>query len=472
MSIFNNKIIKNFSVLTGTNLVIQVLSILSSIRMARQLQPVGYGLFNLVTLQATIFSIVAAYGLRIVIIRHIARNRQDVRKIFSASIQIRMITTLIALVLAIGYNQLKSQQSLSAVFLFAVLLLIVFQTFWDSVESIFFGFEKMAISGILNLIFTIVWIAEIYIIPDRFFSVTMLLYAYVFNQVAKSIIYYFLLHRKILIHGEPSSASGYSDHKELIRQSNFIFIVAVFTAIQNQIPILLLQFNSSVDQIGLFNLGNRILSPLQMMLSMMVTALFPMFARLAVDNKPLFAQRIKSLMNIIVLTGIWGCSCFALFSRDIVHLLYGDLYITSANVILIQCWFTIFVAIYNIIGMVILANDRQKLLAKLSIIYGVLAAPVFYLGSKHGATGLAWAFVIAAFVNMTYHWVIFRNLLQKRISILYSFGIFVVIGLLSYGTFLYKIDYSFTLRLVTGALLSAALFTYMYKVEYSKIKLK
>jgi len=209
-----------------------------------------------------------------------------------------------------------------------------------------------------------------------------------------------------------------------------------------------------------------------MMLSMLLTALFPMLSRLAVDNKLLFAERVKSLLNIIVLTGIWGSLCFSLFSQDIVKLLYGDAYITTANVILVQCWFTVLFAIFCTIGTILSALDKQKLLATLSIFYGVIAAPIFYFGTKYGAIGLAWSFVIAAFLNMTYHWVIFRNLLEKHISLLYSIIIFASIGILSYLTYNFKIELTFVFRLCLGILLSAGLFTYLYKVEFLKLKIK
>ena len=470
MSIFKNKVIKNFSILTSTNLLIQILSILSSIRLARQLQPEGYGMFNLVVLQSTIFSIIAAYGLRIVVIRHIARNREDARKVFNVSNQIRLISTAIAIIIAFCYNLFLKEQALSSLLTVALLSLIIFQTFWDTIESIFFGYEKMETSGILNLIFTSIWIAEIYIIPNNYFTVSTMVMVYVSNQGIKSFVYYLWLKKSIFQHYPLVRCTGYSEHLLLIKQSNFFFILAIFSSIQNQMPILLLQFNSSVDQIGLFNLGNRILSPLQMMLSMLLTALFPMLSRLAVENKPLFAKRIKSLLNIIIVTGIWGSLCFALFSRDIVRILYGNAYVTSANVILIQCWFTILMAIFTTIGTVLSALDKEKLLSRLSIVYAVIAVPIFYIGTKYGATGLAWAFVIAGFTNMTYHWIIFRNLLQKRISIIYSLTIFASIGLLSIGTYFYKIDLLFIYRLGLGVILSTVLFLYIYKIEYIKLK--
>lgn len=470
MSIIKNKVFKNFSVLAGTNITIQILSILSSVRLARQLHPDGYGLFNLVFVQVSIFSIIALYGLRTVIIRHIARNKNDIRKVLTVSNQIRVVSTFLALLIALAYNLLNKHQSVTKVFIVALLLLIIFTVIWDSIESIFFGFEKMEISGYINLLFTFVWVTEIYLIPNNYFNGNVLFLAYVANQGAKTLIYYFWLNRKILSQSRPYLFSGFNDHKDLIKQSNFYFLLSIIQVATSQAPILLLQFNSTIDQIGLFNLGNRILSPLQMMLNMLLTALFPMLARLAVENKKLFAQRITSLINIIVLTGIWGALCFALFSYDVVHLLYGAAYATSANVILTQCWFTVMFFISCTIGVVLNSLDKQKLLTQMTMIYAVVSAPIFYFGTKHGAIGLAWAFVIAAFVNMTYQWVIFRKLLQNQISVLYSFFIFSVIGTLSLLTYFYKIEYSFIIRLIIAIVLTISLLVYIFKVEYQKIK--
>jgi O-antigen/teichoic acid export membrane protein len=470
MDLFKNKIIKNFSVLTGTNLLIQGLSLFSSIRLARQLQPEGYGIFNLIALQASIFSIIACYGLRFVVIRHIARNNDDARKVFILSSHIRLLTTAIALIFLLSYNLAYGQGSLSTALVLAVMALMIFQTSWDTIESIFFGFEKMETSGLINLVFTIIWIAEIYLIPNVHFNVLVLTYAFVINQGLKSLIYYFWLHRSILKKLPSSKFTDYSRHIDLVKQSNFYFVLAILSSVQNQMPILLLQFNSTIDQIGLFNLGNRILSPLQTMLNLLLVALFPMLSRLAVDNKPLFAKRVQSLMNIIIISGILGAVLFALFSNDVVLLLYGDAYKESANVILIQCWFTVLFAIFCTIGTVLSALDQQKLLSRLAMIYATTALPIFFIGTKYGATGLAWAFVIAAFLNMTYHWVIFRNLLEKRISIFYSVSIFATIAILCIYTGLYEINLPFLLRLLFGLVLSILFFAYIFKIELKKIQ--
>jgi O-antigen/teichoic acid export membrane protein len=472
MSLLKNKIFKNFSVLTGINIIIQILSILSSIRLARLLEPKGYGFYNVVLLQATIFSIIAGYGLRLVIIRHIARNREDAKKIFIISAQIRFFTTIIAGIFVIGYNLLNVNQPLTTLYLIVVVLIITFQTLWDTIECISFGYEKMSTSGYINLIFTFLWIAEVYLIPASSFKVNIVLYFYILNQILKTIVFYIWVNKNIL--KSPSIKSykyiDFSDHKMLLKQAGFFFILSVFTTFQNQIPILLLQFNSSIDQIGLFNLGNRILSPMQLMLNTLLTSMFPMLSRLALNDTKKFTIRIKSLLNITIIAGVWASICFALFSHDFVLLLYGDAYKTAANIILTQCWYTLMFAIFCIIGTVLSALDKQKLLSILSIIYTLISFPLFYFGSKYGAMGLAISFVIAAFINMTYHWIIFRNLLQRGISIVYSFSIFSIIGILTFLTYKYEFTISILMRLILLIIITLLVISYIYKIEYTKIK--
>jgi O-antigen/teichoic acid export membrane protein len=470
MILFKNKIIKNFSILTGTNILTQALSIFSSIRLARQLQPEGYGVFNLIALQASIFSIVACYGLRIVIIRHIARNNNDARKVFALSSHIRLVTTAIALILVFFFNLANGSKSISTILVLAVMALIVFQTSWDTIETIFFGIEKMETSGIINFIFILIWIAEIYFIPNNMFNVETLTFAFLINQGLKTLFYYYWMHKLIFLKLPSATFTNFAEHVDFIKQSNFYFLLAIFSSVQNQMPILLLQLNSTLDQIGLFNLGNRILSPLQMMLNLLLTSLFPMLSRLAIDNKPLFATRVKSLLNIIIFSGVFGSVLFALFSNDVVHLLYGDAYKTSANVILIQCWFTVLFTIFCAIGSVLSALDKQKLLSQLSIIYATTAFPFFFIGSKYGAIGLAWSFVIAAFFNMTYHWVILRNLLDNNISICYSLIIFFIICTLCLYTGIYMVEMSSCIRLILCFFLLSLFLFYVFKIELKNLR--
>jgi O-antigen/teichoic acid export membrane protein len=452
--LLSNQIIKNFSVLTGTNLAMQFLSIFSSIRLARLLQPDGYGLYNLIMVQAGMFSIIAAFGLNIVILRYVARNKSDSKYIFHVSNKIRLVTTLLAVLCLLIYNIFINKAPLTPLFLLLISICVIFQSFWDSIQCIAFGNEKMESSGYISFLFTGFWVLSVYVIPKVYFNINVLITFYVFFQLTKTISYYFWLNKKILSKDQTSINNLEINIKSIIKQSNYFFILAIFTGLQNQVPILMLNQTSKLDQVGIFNLGNRILSPMQMALGMALTSLYPSLSRLALVNKELFTKRIKNLLNLLMIAGVWGCICFTLFSKEVVLLLYGKAYVDSAKVILIQCWFTMLYAIFCTIGTVLSSFDKQRQLAILSMIYGILSLPIFWFGAKNGAIGLAWAFVIAAYLNMTYHWIVFKNILSPYLNFGYSLKLFSIIIISTICSLFIPFEYNLFLKLVVGILIT------------------
>ena len=453
-NILSNRIFKNFSILTGTNIIIQLISIISSIRLTRLLQPEGYGLYNLMMVEVGIFSIIAVYGLRLVIIRYIARNKSDSKYVFNISNQIRLVTTLIAIFCLITYNVFINDIHFTPYLLFTLSACIVFQSSWDSIESIAFGNEKMEASGYINLLYTSLWVIAIYVIPKVNFNIEVLFSIFIVIQFFKSISYYYWLKWKIFRKGHNTKIHTDINHFFFVRQSNYYFILAIFSTVQTQVPVLLLNQNSTLDQIGIFNLGFRILSPLSMVLSMALTSIYPSLSRLAFENKKLFTKRIKSLINLLVIFGIWACFCFTLYSREVVLLLYGEAYLGSVKVILIQCWFTLLFGIFSTIGTVLSSFDKQRTVAILSAIYGILGIPFFYIGSKYGAIGLAWSFIIAAYIHMTYHWIVFKKLLSPYLTLGYSFKLFSVIIIATISSLIIPLEYSLFIKILIGILIS------------------
>lgn len=467
--LLSNKIFKNFSVLTATSIIIQFISILSSIRLARLLHADGYGYFNFILVLSNIFLIISSYGLKQVIIRYVARNKTESRFVFHLSNQIRLVTTLISVLCLLAYNTLLNDKPLPPFVLILLSVIIICQSVWEAVECIAFGNEKMEPSGYINLAFTSIWVIAVYLVPKNRFNPEFLLVIYVLIQCFKSLTYYLWLKKDIFDVRKQHDDNSSLSHGFFIKQSNYYFILAVFTALQTQVPILLLNHNSTYDQVGIFNLGNRILSPLQMVIMTALTALYPSFSRLAITDKELFSKRVKILLNILVIIGIWGCLCFTLFSKEVVLLLYGREYLDSVNVILTQCWFTLLFGIFCTIGTVLNSFDKQKLLAILSIIYGVLCLPVFFYGSRFGAIGLAWAFVISAYINMTYHWVVFRNILTPGITVIYTVKLFSVLIVASLVSLFNPFELNLFMKIGLGIIITVIAGLYLKNRELPKL---
>ena len=125
--------------------------------------------------------------------------------------------------------------------------------------------------------------------------------------------------------------------------------------------------------------------------------------------------------------GIIGAFVISLFRTEIISILFGPKYILSADAMAYQCWYTVLYALFCLIGTVLGALNRQKLLAILSTFNAIVVTPILWIGAHHGAKGLAIAFVAGALVNMTYTWYYFQKYLPKKIDIKYSLTLFLAI---------------------------------------------
>ena len=121
------------------------------------------------------------------------------------------------------------------------------------------------------------------------------------------------------------------------------------------------------------------------------------------------------------------------------------------------------------IGTVLNSFDKQKILAILSIIYGVLCLSVFFYGSRFGAIGLAWAFVISAYINMTYHWVVFRNILTPGITVIYTVKLFSVLIVASLVSLFNPFELNLFMKIGLGIIITVIAGLYLKNRELPKL---
>jgi O-antigen/teichoic acid export membrane protein len=462
---YNSPVLKNFSVLTGSNILIQLLSILSNIRIARTLTPKFYGEYSLIFVEITLVVVLGAFGLRYIIIRMVARDYDSSLTVFIISSIIRIGSTLLAIAVFALYNIFLGKQYTDTIF-FLISMSIIFTAFWEMVENIAFGQEKMEYTGLINLSFTAIWVLTIYVVPKNMFSVNFLLSLFVFFQIIKTSVYFISANKKRLIRGEFKRDNLSILGKDILKQSLPYYFLAIFTLLTNQIPILFLDYNTNSEQVAFFNLGNKLLSPLNMALMTALTALFPNLSKYFVLDVENFNKKIKLAFIVLTGLGIFSAFSFSLFREELVYILYGSSYKNTGNVISYYCWYSVLLAIFSLIGTILGAIDKQKLLATLSVIYAMVATPILWIGSKYGAEELALAFVIAAVLNMTYHWIVFQKVLPKKFSAKYSFLLFISLFIGMAASFAIPSDLKIIFKIICYlVVVSFLIFIYFQKKE-------
>lgn len=418
-----SKILKNFSVLTASNAATQFLLIFTSIKIARSLDPVLFGTYNLLQLHVSIFVVVASLGVRNILIRSIARNKNIIKRVFFFALIIRAVGVLLAFILFGTYFIVEKQYD--DLLFYLVLQCILSSLLFDLFESVAFGVEKMEFSGIINLLSAFCWLITILLIPKSQLSLPLIFGLFVLFNTIKTLVYFFSIYKLEFIKNFKDEHFSKVQFIEFSKECFPYYYLALFTLLSNQIPILFLEYRSGVEQIGYFNIASKILMPINLVLTTALAAIFPNLSRLFIANYHQFIKNVKIIFILISVFCIAGAFGVTLFRKEVIYLLYGQKYSSSGLVLGYQCWYIAIYSLVCLIGTILGAINRQKELSYLSIVSTLIQVPILWYGSKYGAQYLSAAFLVATCVTFLLHILVINQYLKNELRIIFYLKILI-----------------------------------------------
>jgi O-antigen/teichoic acid export membrane protein len=406
-------IFKNWSLLTVSSIVQQGVSFLCLIRIARILAPELYGTYVYILTAAGIAQTVAVLGLRQIIIREIVRNQDSTPYIAGRVYPTLAVSAFVSSALLVLYFVMFTGIS-SVILLSLGLVLVLSQGIWNFSESLAFGWQQMQISSILNVLSSVSWFIFIFILPASAFSVDSVLGSFAGVQLIRAIIYVVIEFRLGYFAKKSSSLGGsYPSTLSLLRQSLPLFGTALLTIPISQLPILFLGHYSGMADVGLYGVGNRLIVPLSLISSTLMTAVYPALAKSFNEDKVGFQALVDKLFLAISLLGIttsWAVSCF---SPEIVLLAFGQQYAGAIQAFSVQIWVALNLIAHSFLGTLFVAANYENLMVKLSAFNAVVTGVAGYVGAQHHASGVA----VGLWVGLLFSFVVHRHYLVKNVGI-------------------------------------------------------
>ncbi len=421
--LFHSRFVRNWSFLTFSNIVSRVLGMAATIRIARLLEPEGFGQFGIVQMMAVTGTVVAGIGIRNVVTRQTATHPEMRGSLFLSSAVIQAIA-FIPVIIGIWFYCQFSNQGISVSLYVVVVGLLLGLLIWELVESIAFGQERMEYSSGINIAGSVIWVVFAWMAPCSWLTLFRVCLAFALLQGAKALAY--ILAGKLsgfLRINVRDNQYGY-----LLRSSMPFYWLALLSIPTIQLPIFFLLERSGQMETGLYNAGMRLAGPFQMVMYTGTTALYPVLCKLAVSDKEQFMQKIRQILFVFVIGGTIGAFAITILRYELVTVLFGSSFYLAANTLSFLCWNMVFLAIFALIGTILAASNNQKILAKLATCYAILATPIIWWGAGRGATEMALAMLVASALNMSYHWVILEKKLPARFTVFYRMGLLSVLA--------------------------------------------
>jgi len=422
-----SSLVKSFSSLTLFTGLSQLLGMFATIRIARLFAPDIYGQYGVIIATVSIFQVIAALGLRQIVIRTIARDKSNSRVVYYSSLIGRLFGVIVSSIVLLIYQFLHNR-NISTIDLLMIASLFSLN-FWESLENLAFGNQKMESSGYINFAFNIIWVTCIYIFPRSYFTLELIFLTQIIFQFCKDIFYYAYSRRYNFLQGPLEKKDVMPELRVLIKDSSSYYLMYLLSLLTSQLPILLLNANSSSTEVGFFNVSNKLLSPLSIVISTALVTLFPHFSKLYVSNKGGFYKQLKNAFILFTIIGIFGAFTVTLFRGEVVNLLFGLAYAKSSMVMSYQCWFLVInTGLLSLISNLLGAMDKQRTLSKITIIGSLISVPILWYGSRFGAENLSLAYLIFSLLQFSYCWFFLVKFSDRRIHI--SFFVKILIALL------------------------------------------
>ncbi len=406
-----HRVVRNFSYLAACNALAQVVSFVTVLRITSLLAPTDYGLFTFLSAQGLLLVSVGDLGIRNIIIRSIARDGERTNDLMVNGLILRTFSLIALSLLYLVYNHYFGTlggRQLVLVFAFSFV-----NVFGNLFENAFLGHERMLPPSLVSIGHSALWFIAVftlpveYVDPDRLFLIYICLYA------GKAIYLYYNLRRLDLLRGHIQNF--WRSSRALLTESWPYFLLLLvmlpFTRLSNNF----LDINSTSDEVGYFNLAQRLIGPVSMVLDFALAAVFPNLSSLWVSDR----GRLKSLVSrgfqYFMLAGLFLCFSFSLFIREVVEVLFPVSYLPAVVVCQMQVWYLFLTSIDSAVGTILGATDNERYILQLGIVNSLCATPLLFYGSYYGAIGLAYAYVIAFAVFQFYLWYVFRKRLGVRV---------------------------------------------------------
>ncbi|WP_262912207.1 oligosaccharide flippase family protein [Algoriphagus sp. AGSA1] len=410
--ITTNKVVQNFSFMTVGNMVSQVLALITVLKITQHFAPDDYGLYTFITSQGLLLLSISDLGIQPIIVRSIARDSNKTSDLILNGLLLRILTIVILTGLYILYNHLFGTLSIQEVLLVSLCGFV--NALWTVLEYAFLGNQKMFFASAIKIIYGLLWFGFVFLLPEESFTVYNLIFIFVTLNILQGLGLAIYLRKNGMMKGQKSPFL--TSTKSILIQSWPYFSVMLIMIPVQQFYNIYLELNSTVDEIGFFNLARRLLAPVQMILNYAVLAAFPSLSALWVSDQKKLYNLLTNGFQYFLISGISLAFMFNLFIEDIVILLFSEEYLPAVRVTQMQVWFTFLMAVNYTISTVLGAINKEKLMFNLAIMNGLISIPMMYYGSQFGAYGLSVAYVLSFAVFEIILWMTFRKQLNIKIK--------------------------------------------------------
>ena len=437
-----HKVIKNFSYLTISNLVQQIINFFCLVKITNLLIVKDLSSYLLITSIVNIFLVFSLLGLKQIIVREVAKNEKNTFNITFLSFGLILLATFISATLMYFYFSIFTNLSFEIILITTFLLFSI--SFWNLFEAIVFGKQLMHMSAIVGILFSVIWFFFIYFTPRSIIkdlSNILLIWAGINFFKLLALIIYIIKYKTIKINVDKDKLH----FRQLLKYGFPLYISAILSLPISQFPIVFLSEHSTSIQVAFYGIGFKLFIPVATIFGNLFNSLFPKLSVEQSRDFNLFKEKSEKYFNFMTFCGIIISTVIYFILPEIIKFVFDEKYSGSFFSASLQLLLSINMMLHSFIGILLIAARKENLLLKLAFIGLFLVSIGNYFGSFAGAVGLAYTLFICMNLSLIIHIILIKKILN--ISLYKNNYVKFITYLLLGVSFFINLNFSLIVRL-------------------------
>ena len=350
-----HKIINNTSLLVGSEFFSRVAGFVAGILIARSLGRESYGQFSLVYTYLAFFETFVQFGLNSILVRELSQSEDRAGRILGNAVLFRIALIIlafpvsVALMRALGYPMAVRQAALLAYFQLFLSLRSIYETIFRVHLALIYPACWNAIRGIANVLL-VAMVAWWQPALPWFILAYMVSGAIAFAGIASNSRRFQRLDFRF----------DWPITKHLIREAAPLVASAYLTLLYYRIDVFMISKMRGFGEVGCYSVAMKVTESLAMIASAVMASLFPVLARSFKEDRAAFERQIMRASEAFFLLGFPIALGSLFVSRDLILLLFGPEYASSAPTLAILCWHIFFAFQGTLLANTLIVCGRQK----------------------------------------------------------------------------------------------------------------
>ena len=398
------RLAKNTLALFAAQFFITILSLLLSIFIARNLGDVVFGKYSFALAFVVIFAVFSDLGYNTLLIRDVARRKDQASKYLNNIISIRALLSLLIFALIFIVINLMDYpadtKNVIYIFGFYVLLMSLSTVF----KVTFRAFEKMEYEAGINILSEIVKVSLGLLVLFLGYGLLALALVFLYTGIFDFLLSLLICEKKFV---KSKTELNLGFWKNTMKVALPLSLLSIFGLIYIRIDTVMLSVMKGDAVVGWYNAAYNLVLSFKAIPHLLMNALFPLMSYYYVSSKSSLKISYERSFKYLFILGLPIALGITLLADKFIILLYGQQFSNSIIALQILAWDVLLIFLCTCLSFLFVSTDKQNQMAILigfvaliNIILNLFLIPFFsYIGAAI-ATIVAEGFLLVAYLYL------------------------------------------------------------------------